>query len=71
MNLKQKRMEHDIENRNQLARLHDRHKRFSLMVYDHHIANEEEKKAKAHQKCEKATKELGAMKNKLLIRKGE
>lgn len=59
----------DIEHRNQLARLHDRHKRFSLMVYDHHTANEEEKKEKAHHKCQKAAKKLEAMKNKLLTKK--
>lgn len=62
-------MEHDIEHRDQLARLHDRHKKFSLMVYDHLTANEEEKMAKAHQKLKEAAEELEAMKNKLLIKK--
>ena len=70
-NLKQERMEHDIEHRDQLARLHDRHKRFSLKVYDHQTANEEEKKVKAHKKCKKASEELEAMKTKLLTKKGE
>lgn len=62
-------MKHDIEHRDQLARLHDRHKRFSLMVYDHMTANEEENMVIAQQKLKKAAKELEEMKNKLFIEK--
>ena len=62
-------MEHDIEHRDQLARLHDRHKKFSLMVYDHLTAKEEEKMLKAHLKLKEASKQLEAMKDKLLIKK--
>ena len=35
-------MQHHPDERNQLAALHDRHKRFSLEVYDH-LNGEEEK----------------------------
>ncbi|HEA23321.1 hypothetical protein LCGC14_1093970 [marine sediment metagenome] len=59
-------IEHDINHRDQLARLHDRHKRLSLMVYDHLSANEEEKMEKAHQEMKEAAKELEDLKVKLL-----
>ena len=59
-------IEHDINHRDQLARLHDRHKRLSLMVYDHLSANEEEQMEKAHKKMKETAKELEELKVKLL-----
>ncbi|WP_149276283.1 hypothetical protein [Pareuzebyella sediminis] len=58
-------MEHDITHRDQLARLHDRHKRLSLMVYDHLNANEEEKMIKAHEEMKETARELELLQEKL------
>ena len=57
--------EHDIDHRDQLARLHDRHKRLSLMAYDHKSANEEEEKNKAHKEMKDTEKELEELQNKI------
>ena len=57
--------EHDINHRDQLARLHDRHKRLSLMVYDHLNADEEDEMIKAHQEMKETAKELELLQNKL------
>ncbi|ADF51382.1 MAG: hypothetical protein CMP12_10295 [Zunongwangia sp.] len=58
-------IEHDIDHRDQLARLHDRHKRLSLMVYDHLNANEEEEMLKAHKEMKETAKELELLQHKL------
>lgn len=58
-------MLHDIEHRDQLERLHDRHKRFSLEVYDHLTAKEEEKMLEAHARMKEAQRELKIYKKKL------
>ncbi|MBD0776832.1 hypothetical protein HPE56_03410 [Maribacter sp. ANRC-HE7] len=51
-------MTHDIEHRDELIALNDRHKRFSLDVYDHMTAGEEKKMLEAHTKMKEAEKEL-------------
>lgn len=58
-------IEHDINHRDQLARLHDRHKRLSLMVYDHLNAEEEEAMIKAHEEMKETAKELELLQKKL------
>ena len=58
-------IEHDINHRDQLARLHDRHKRLSLMVYDHLNANEEDEMIKAHEEMKETAKELKQLQKKL------
>lgn len=60
-------MIHGMDDRNQLERLHDRHKRFSLDVYDHLTAREEEKMLAAQKKLRKIEKELEDFKKKLMI----
>jgi len=57
--------EHDIDHRDQLARLHDRHKRLSLMAYDHMSAKEEEERKKAHKEMQETAKELEELQNKI------
>jgi hypothetical protein len=51
--------------REQLARLHDRHKRFSLDVYDHLSAGEETKLLKARKKLMETVNELEELKKKV------
>lgn len=63
-------MRPDMTHRDQLERLHDRHKRFTLEVYDHLTANEEEKMLEAHAKMKEAQKELKALKKKLFKNNG-
>lgn len=58
-------MEHYNNHRNQLERLHDRHKRLSLEVYDHLSKNEEKEMIAAHKKLKEAEKELTLFKEKL------
>lgn len=58
-------MIHGIDERDQLARLHDRHKRFSMMVYDHHTAGEDEKLKEAQKSLKLTAKELDDLKKKL------
>jgi hypothetical protein len=58
-------MKHDFEHRDQLERLHDRHKRFTLEVYDHLTAKEEEKMLEAYAKMKEAKKELKIYRKKL------
>ena len=55
--------------REQLARLHDRHKRFSLDVYDHLTAGEEAKLLDARKKLKEAEKELEELKIKVHSKK--
>lgn len=55
--------------REQLARLHDRHKRFSLDVYDHLTAGEETKLLEARKKLKEAEKELEELKIKVHSKK--
>ena len=55
--------------REQLARLHDRHKRFSLDVYDHLTAKEEAKLLDARKKLKEAEKELEELKIKVHSKK--
>jgi hypothetical protein len=58
------------EERDQLVRLHDRHKRFSLDVYDHLTASEEAHMLKAQRDLRQVEKELEDLKKKLLAKKG-
>lgn len=58
-------MLHDSNHRDELARLHDRHKRLSLMVYDHMTANEEREMEEKHAQMTEAEKELADFKKKL------
>lgn len=51
--------------RTQLERLHDRHKRFSLDVYDHHTNNETEKLREAKRNLKQTEEELDELKKKL------
>jgi len=55
--------------REQLARLHDRHKRFSLDVYDHLNAGEEKKLVEARKNLSETEKELENLKNKVHSKK--
>ncbi len=57
-------IDHVINHRDQLAKLHDRHKRFSMMAYDQSSAGEEEKMEQAHAQMEEAEKELSDFKKK-------
>lgn len=59
-------IEHDINHRDQLARLLDRHKRLSLDVYDHMTANEEKEMIEKHAQMKEAEKELVDFKKKHL-----
>ncbi|WP_431160765.1 hypothetical protein [Flagellimonas beolgyonensis] len=51
-------IEHDINHRDQLARLHDRHKRLSLEVYDHMTAEEEKKMLEKRAEMKAVEKEI-------------
>ncbi len=57
-------IDHVINHRDQLAKLHDRHKHFSMMVYDHTNAEEKEKMEQAHAQMKEAEKELSDFKIK-------
>lgn len=59
-------MIHGMDDRNQLERLHDRHKRFSLEVYDHLTAREEEKMLDAQRKLREIEQELETFRKKLM-----
>ncbi|MGA8854287.1 MAG: hypothetical protein WB492_08940 [Christiangramia sp.] len=58
-------MQHHPDERNQLAALHDRHKRLSLNVYDHYTAGETDRLDEAQKKLKKTEKELEAFKKKM------
>ena len=58
-------MIHGIDERDLLARLHDRHKRFSLDVYDYANSDEDEKLIEAQKNLKATEKELNALKEKL------
>ncbi|WP_158976567.1 hypothetical protein [Cellulophaga sp. L1A9] len=58
-------MIHGINERDQLARLHDRHKRLSLDIYDHLNAQEETEMLEAHKELKKTEKELEDLQKKL------
>jgi len=59
-------MIHGIEEREQLERLHDRHKRFSLDVFDQISSNADDDAIEAaKKKLAQAVKELDALKEKL------
>ncbi|WP_026449652.1 hypothetical protein [Aequorivita capsosiphonis] len=59
-------MIHGIEEREQLRRLHDRHKRLSLEVFDRINSNDEKKIIEERKrKLEEATRELEALIKKL------
>lgn len=59
-------MKNHQEGRNQLAALHDRHKRFSINVYDHLNSGEEKHMLEgAKKKLEETSEELENLKNKL------
>lgn len=58
-------MQHHPDERNQLAMLHDRHKRFSINVYDYHKSGETEKLKEAQKNLKETVKELDALKKKL------
>ncbi len=62
-------MIHGIDERDQLAALHDRHKRFSLEVYDHLTNQEEAQMLKAQRKLKETEKELEALKKTLHSKK--
>jgi len=51
-------MLNSFNEREQLARLHDRHKHFSLEVYNHHTEKNEEKLKEAQQNLKTTEKEL-------------
>lgn len=51
--------------REQLKRLHDRHKRFSLDVYDHVSSGNKEKLDEAKENLKVTEKELDKLKSKL------
>lgn len=53
--------------RTQLERLHDRHKRFSLNVYDYHTSNNEEKLVEAKENLKKTEKELDELKKQIYL----
>lgn len=58
-------MQHHPDERNQLEALHDRHKRFSMNVYDHFSSGETARLKEAQQELEETEKELEALKKKL------
>ncbi len=58
-------MLHHPEHRDQLERLHDRHKRLSINVYDYHSSGDQEKLKEAQEELKKTEKELDALKKKL------
>lgn len=58
-------MQHHPDERDQLAALHDRHKRFSINVYDHHIEGNHEKLKEAQKNFNETERELDALKKKL------
>lgn len=58
-------MQHHPDERNQLAALHDRHKRFSINVYDHSAAGKTAKLKEAQKQLKETEKELEALKKKL------
>lgn len=58
-------MQHHPDERNQLASLHDRHKRFSMNVYDHYKSGNHEKLKEAQKSLKETEKELEALKKKL------
>lgn len=58
-------MIHHSDERNQLAALHDRHKRFSIEVYDYQESGETEKLKASRKNLEQTVKELDALKQKL------
>ncbi|WP_452598449.1 hypothetical protein [Pontimicrobium sp. MEBiC01747] len=51
--------------REQLERLHDRHKRFSLDVYDHHTKNNKEKLEESKKNLKETEEALQQLKEKL------
>ena len=53
------------DERDQLAALHDRHKRFSIEVYDYQESDEQEKLKEAQKNLKQTVKELDALKKKL------
>ncbi len=57
-------MLHDSNHRDELARLHDRHKHLSMMVYDHMTANEVKEMEEKHAQMKEAEKELADFKKK-------
>ena len=57
---------YSFETRTQLERLHDRHKRLSLEVYDYHNANDETKLSEARENLKKTAKELEDLKKEVL-----
>lgn len=58
-------MIHHPDERDQLEMLHDRHKRFSLEVYDHSVSNDKIKLAEAQKNLKVVVKELDDLKKKL------
>ena len=58
-------MIHGIDERDQLARLHDRHKRFSIDVYDHSKSGNHMKLKEAQTKLKEVESELNDFKTKL------
>ncbi|ADV50266.1 hypothetical protein I2486_14790 [Cellulophaga sp. E16_2] len=62
-------MIHGINERDQLARLHDRHKKLSLDVYDHLNDQEEKEMLEAHKELKKTEKELEDLQKKLYPKK--
>lgn len=58
-------MLNNYNEREQLERLHDRHKRMSLEVYDHLNQKEETDLLKSHKELKKAQKELEEFKKRL------
>ncbi|WP_040756623.1 hypothetical protein [Winogradskyella psychrotolerans] len=58
-------MQHHPDERNQLAALHDRHKRFSMNVYDHSSNNETDKLIEAQKELKQTEKELADLMKRL------
>lgn len=58
-------MIHHTDERDQLATLHDRHKRFSIEVYDYQDSGETEKLKESRKNLDQTVKELDTLKKKL------
>lgn len=58
-------MQHHPDERNQLAALHDQHKRFSMNVYDHSSNGETTKLNEGQKELKQTEKELEELKKKL------
>lgn len=58
-------MIHGIEDGTELERMHDRYKKFSMNVYEHHKSGDHEKLKEAQKNLKVASKELNALMKRL------